>query len=99
MGKRTGGRQVAHNDGPPRVADPEPAAGAALRPRKGSGSGSVKAVTINAAAICGVAGRLGSIEEGKDADIAIFDGNPVQTLTNCLYTIIDGEVVYRAASD
>jgi imidazolonepropionase-like amidohydrolase len=56
----------------------------------------LKAVTINAAAICGVAGRLGSIEEGKDADIAIFDGNPVQTLTNCLYTIIDGEVVYRA---
>jgi imidazolonepropionase-like amidohydrolase len=70
---------------------------AGLAAKEGLGIGeALKAVTINAAAICGVAGRLGSIEEGKDADIAIFDGNPVQTLTNCLYTIIDGEVVYRA---
>ena len=70
---------------------------AGLAAKEGLGIGeALKAVTINAAAICGVAGRLGSIEEGKDADIAVFDGNPVQTLTNCLYTIIDGEVVYRA---
>ena len=70
---------------------------AGLAAKEGLGIGeALKAVTINAAAICGVAGRLGSIEEGKDADIAIFDGNPVQTLTNCLYTIIDGVVVYRA---
>lgn len=70
---------------------------AGLAAKEGLGIGeALKAVTINAAAICGVAGRLGSIEEGKDADIAVFDGNPVQTLTNCLYTIIDGVVVYRA---
>jgi len=56
----------------------------------------LKSITIRAAEICRVASRVGSLEEGKDADIAIFDGNPMETFTNCLYTIIDGEVVYKA---
>lgn len=54
----------------------------------------LKAITINAAEICGVADRVGSLEVGKDADIAIFDDNPMQTLTHTLYTFIDGEVAY-----
>ena len=56
----------------------------------------LKAITINAAEICNVSARVGSIEEGKDADIAIFDGNPMLTFTNCLYTIINGEIIYKA---
>ncbi|MHC1681920.1 MAG: amidohydrolase [Clostridiaceae bacterium] len=56
----------------------------------------LKAITINAAEICNVSDRIGSIEVGKDADIAIFDGNPMEVFTRTLYTIIDGEVVYRA---
>ena len=56
----------------------------------------LKAITINSAKICRVDARLGSLEAGKDADIAIFDGNPLSTFTNCLYTIIDGEIVYNA---
>lgn len=52
-------------------------------------------ITINAAEILGVSNRLGSIEEGKDADIVIVDGNPLDTYTNTLYTIINGEVVYK----
>ena len=55
-----------------------------------------KAITINAAQICGVADRVGSLEVGKDADIAIYDGNPMETFTRTLYTIINGQVVYRA---
>jgi imidazolonepropionase-like amidohydrolase len=55
----------------------------------------LKAITIYAAEICGVAHRVGSIEKGKDADIVIFDGNPLEVFTNTLYTIIDGEVIYR----
>ena len=55
-----------------------------------------KAMTIYAATICGVEKRLGSLEPGKDADIAIFDGNPMEVFTETLYTIIDGEVVYEA---
>lgn len=54
-----------------------------------------RCITINAAKISGVEERIGSIEIGKDADIAVFDGSPMQTLTNTLYTIIDGEIVYR----
>lgn len=55
-----------------------------------------KAITISPAIICGVADRVGSLEVGKDADIAIFDGNPMEVFTKTLYTIIDGQVVYDA---
>ncbi len=55
----------------------------------------LRAITINAAQICNVAGRVGSLEEGKDADIAIFDGNPMEVFTNTLMTVINGKVVYR----
>lgn len=58
----------------------------------------LRAITINPAEICRVASRVGSIEAGKDADIAIFDGNPMEIFTNCLYTIIDGNIVYRSDS-
>ncbi len=54
-----------------------------------------RAMTINAARICGVSDRIGSIEPGKDADIAVFDGNPMEVFTNTLMTIIDGKIVYR----
>ena len=54
----------------------------------------LKAITINAAKICGVDDRLGSLEVGKDADIAIFTGNPMEPFTETLYTIINGKVVY-----
>lgn len=56
-----------------------------------------KAITINPAKITGIADRVGSLEVGKDADVAIFRGNPltdVQYVTE--YTIIDGEIVHQA---
>lgn len=56
----------------------------------------LKAITINAATICGVSDRVGSLEVGKDADIAIFSGNPMEIFTDTLYTIIDGQIVYKA---
>ncbi len=56
----------------------------------------LKAITINAAQICNVAHRVGILAPGKDADIAIFDGNPMDTFTNCLYTIINGQIVYQS---
>lgn len=55
----------------------------------------MEAITINAAKICKVDDWVGSLKVGKDADIAIFDDNPLETFTNTLYTIIDGEIVYR----
>lgn len=59
----------------------------------------LKAITINAAKICRVDDRVGSLEPGKDGDIAIFTGNPMETFTETLYTIIDGEVVYDYRRD
>lgn len=55
-----------------------------------------KAITINSAEICNVSDRVGSLEVGKDADIAIFTGNPMEVFTETKYTIINGEVVYAA---
>ena len=56
----------------------------------------LKSITINAAEIVGIADRVGSIEVGKDADIVIFDGNPLLDVDyETVVTIIDGKVVYR----
>lgn len=54
-----------------------------------------KSITIYPAKICGVSDRVGSLEAGKDADIAIFDGNPMEVFTHTLYTLIDGKIVYQ----
>ena len=54
----------------------------------------LKALTIYPARICRVDDRVGSLKRGKDADIAIFSGNPMEIFTKTLYTIIDGEIVY-----
>lgn len=56
----------------------------------------LEAITCNAARICRVFDRVGSLEVGKDADIAIFTGNPMEVFSRTKYTIIDGQVVYRA---
>lgn len=55
----------------------------------------LKAITINPAVICGVDERVGSLKEGKDADVVIFSGNPMEIFTQTCCTIIDGEIVYR----
>jgi imidazolonepropionase-like amidohydrolase len=53
-------------------------------------------ITIDAAKILGLDNRIGSIEKGKDADIAIFDGDPFEYTSHCVGTIIDGKVVSGA---
>lgn len=56
----------------------------------------LKAITINPAEIIGIADRVGSLEIGKDADLVIFDSNPLtDLLAEVEYTIIDGEIVYK----
>lgn len=59
----------------------------------------LRAVTINAAEIIGVADRVGSLEVGKDADLVIWSGDPFEPLTHCLTTIIDGEIVYQQSGE
>jgi len=54
----------------------------------------LKAITIYPAEILGFGDRMGSLAPGKDADIVIWDKNPLDTTGRVLHTIIDGKVVY-----
>ena len=51
------------------------------------------AITLEAARIVGVADRVGSLEVGKDGDVALYDGDPFEYVTRCVGVVIDG-VVY-----
>lgn len=54
----------------------------------------LKSITIYAAQITGIDDRVGSLEVGKDADIAVFDGNPLDFRTKTQKVFVDGSVVY-----
>lgn len=53
----------------------------------------LRSITINAARVLGVDDRIGSIEVGKDGDIALYDGDPFEYSTHCVAVVIEGEVV------
>lgn len=55
----------------------------------------LKAITINPAEIIGVADRVGSLEEGKDADIVILDGHPLGYRSVVELVLVDGEIAYK----
>ena len=50
-------------------------------------------ITIDAAKLIGLDKRLGSLEVGKDADLALYDGDPFEYTTHCTGVVIDGKVV------
>lgn len=55
----------------------------------------IKALTVNGAEIAGVSHRVGSIEKGKDADLAVLSGHPLELAADVVMTFIDGKVVYK----
>ncbi|EOU1487799.1 amidohydrolase [Clostridium perfringens] len=55
----------------------------------------LEAITINPAKIIGIDERVGSLKEGKDGDLVILNGSPFEIATKTIYTIINGEVVYK----
>lgn len=68
----------------------------AIAVREGaSEEGALKAITINAAKITGIADRVGSIEVGKDADIAVFSGHPFDFRSRCVLTLVNGKVAHE----
>lgn len=48
------------------------------------------ATTVDAARLLGISERVGSIEVGKDGDLALYDGDPFEYTTHCVGAIIEG---------
>ena len=55
----------------------------------------LRAITLEAARICRVDHRLGSLAIGKDADLAIWDGDPLQIASSVRYTIVNGRIAWE----
>jgi imidazolonepropionase-like amidohydrolase len=55
-------------------------------------------VTLNPAWQLGIDGRVGSLDVGKDADLALFDGHPLSVYSRCEYTFVDGECRFGDAT-
>jgi imidazolonepropionase-like amidohydrolase len=55
----------------------------------------LKTVTLNGAKQLGIDNRTGTIEVGKDADLAIFDGHPLNSYARCEMTLVEGEVYFQ----
>ncbi len=58
----------------------------------------LRSITIWAAQAVDLAGRIGSIEPGKDADLVLLDGAPFEFLTSVRAVLIDGKVEYQNPS-
>ena len=52
-------------------------------------------MTLSGAEHLGLADRIGSIEKGKDADLVVWDGDPLDARSSAVVVMIDGEVVLR----
>jgi len=55
----------------------------------------LKSITINAAEVTGIADRVGSLEPGKDADIVLYNGHPLDFRTRAVWVFINGEAVKK----
>lgn len=55
----------------------------------------LKLVTLNPAMQLQIDDRVGSLEVGKDGDVAVFNGHPLNTFARCVMTLIDGEVYFE----
>ena len=67
---------------------------AGLAAKEGLGhEAALRAITIDAAVIAGIADRVGSIEPGKDADLVLYDGDPLEISGKAVCTIVNGEIV------
>lgn len=57
----------------------------------------LKCVTLTPATLFGIENRTGSLEVGKDADLAVWNGTPFEVMTKATLVMISGEIVYRLA--
>lgn len=59
----------------------------------------LRAITLDAAKILGIDDRVGSIQEGKDADLIIADGDMLHYMTMSRWTVVNGRIMYDKAKD
>jgi len=59
----------------------------------------LRLITLNAAAQLGIDARTGSIDVGKDADIAVWNGHPFSVYSRVDHTFIDGELFFDHERD
>jgi len=59
----------------------------------------LKMITLNAAKALEIDHRVGSLETGKDGDIAVFNKHPLDSFTKCLMTIIEGKIYFDYTKD
>jgi imidazolonepropionase-like amidohydrolase len=59
----------------------------------------LRAVTINPARVLGLAERIGSLAPGKDADVVLWSGDPLDVMQRALQVWIGGKSVYRYDAD
>lgn len=59
----------------------------------------LKMVTINPAKMLHVDDRVGSIKEGKDADLVLWSDNPLSIYAKALYTMVDGTIFFDREKD
>ena len=55
----------------------------------------LRAVTINPARIIGVDARIGSLSAGKDADLVIWSGDPLDVMSRAERAFVDGREIYH----
>jgi adenine deaminase len=69
---------------------------------KWGGLGEVEAlalITLNPARQLGIDDRVGSIEVGKDADLVLYDGHPLEIRSVVQKTFVDGDLYFDIAAD
>ena len=59
----------------------------------------LKLITINPAIQLGIQDRVGSVEVGKDADLAIWNGHPFSVYARVVTTLIDGDIFFDRDKD
>lgn len=55
---------------------------------------SLASITTTPARLLGIDKRVGSLEIGKDGDLALYDGDPFEYTSHCIGTIIEGVVMH-----
>jgi len=92
----TAGVKLAFSSMAPATDESDLRTSAALAVGAGlSEDAALRALTLSPAEIIGVADRVGSIEAGKDADLLVIDGDPLNISAPIELVVIDGDIIYE----